>query len=106
MTSCTKSSILIVDDLPDSLRLLRDTLQGQGYKVRSCTTGAMALRGAKAAETDLILLDIKLPDYDGYEVCRQLKADEQTAHIPVIFLSALKSGKKNHRSQSLDIGKK
>ena len=89
MTSCTKGSILIVDDLPDNLRLLRDTLQGQGYKVRSCTTGAMALRGAKAAETDLILLDIKLPDYDGYEVCRQLKADEQTAQIPIIFLSAL-----------------
>ena len=89
MSSCTKGSILIVDDLPDNLRLLRDTLQGQGYKVRSCTTGAMALRGAKAAETDLILLDIKLPDYDGYEVCRQLKADEQTAQIPIIFLSAL-----------------
>jgi CheY-like chemotaxis protein len=45
----------------------------------------MALRGAKAAVTDLILLDIKLPDYDGYEICRQLKADEQTTHIPVIF---------------------
>ncbi len=84
-------SILIVDDLPDNLRVLRDTLQAEGYKVRSCTTGAMALRGAKAAATDLILLDIKLPDYDGYEVCRQLKADEKTAHIPVIFLSALNS---------------
>ncbi|WP_013322603.1 EAL domain-containing protein [Gloeothece verrucosa] len=84
-----KGSILIVDDLPDNLRLLRDTLKGQGYKVRSCTTGAMVLRGAKAAVTDLILLDIKLPDMDGYEICRQLKADEQTASIPVIFLSAL-----------------
>jgi two-component system, cell cycle sensor histidine kinase and response regulator CckA len=85
----SKGSILIVDDLPDNLRLLRDALQGESYKVRSCTTGAMALRGAKAANPDVILLDIKLPDYDGYEVCRQLKADEKTAHIPVIFLSAL-----------------
>lgn len=49
----------------------------------------MALRGAKAAKPDLILLDIKLPDADGYEICKQLKADEQTADIPVIFLSAL-----------------
>jgi two-component system, cell cycle sensor histidine kinase and response regulator CckA len=89
MTVLKKGNILIVDDLPDNLRLLRDTLQGEGYKIRSCTTGAMALRGSKAAQTDLILLDIKLPDCDGYEVCRQLKANEQTAHIPVIFLSAL-----------------
>ncbi|ACK65412.1 response regulator receiver modulated diguanylate cyclase/phosphodiesterase with PAS/PAC sensor(s) [Rippkaea orientalis PCC 8801] len=89
MTDSTKGCLLIVDDLPDNLRLLRDTLQGQGYKVRSCITGMMALRAAKAAVTDLILLDIKLPDYDGYEICRRLKADEQTAHIPVIFLSAL-----------------
>lgn len=85
----SKGSILIVDDLPDNLRLLRDTLKGQGYKVRSCITGAMVLRGAKAAITDLILLDVKLPDIDGYEICRQLKADAQTASIPVIFLSAL-----------------
>jgi len=85
MSSSTQTSILIVDDVPNNLHLLRETLQGQGYKVRSCTTGAMALRGAKAAVTDLILLDIKLPDYDGYEICQQLKADEQTTHIPVIF---------------------
>ncbi len=89
MTFLSQGSILIVDDLPDNLRLLRDTLKKQGYKVRSCTTGTMVLRGAKAAVTDLILLDIKLPDYNGYEICRQLKADEQTANIPVIFLSAL-----------------
>ncbi len=86
-----KGSILVVDDSLDNLRLLRDTLQGQGYKVRACDTGAMALRGASAAPTDLILLDIKLPDYDGYEVCQQLKADKATANIPIIFLSALTS---------------
>ncbi len=84
-----RGNILIVDDLPDNLRLLRDTLKAQGYKVRSATTGAMAIRAAKSPWTELILLDIKLPDLDGYEVCKQLKSDEQTAAIPIIFLSAL-----------------
>ncbi|WP_333343773.1 EAL domain-containing protein [Microcoleus sp. w1-18aA5] len=84
-----RGNILIVDDLPDNLRLLRDTLSAQGYKVRSATTGAMALRAAQSPSTELILLDIKLPDQDGYEVCRKLKLDERTADIPIIFLSAL-----------------
>ncbi|MEG4959934.1 MULTISPECIES: EAL domain-containing protein [unclassified Microcoleus] len=84
-----RGNILIVDDLPDNLRLLRDTLSEQGYKVRSATTGAMALRAAQSPATELILLDIKLPDIDGYEVCRQLKSEYRTADIPVVFLSAL-----------------
>jgi len=84
-----RGNILVVDDLPDNLRLLRDTLTKEGYKVRSATTGLMALRAAQSLSTELILLDIKLPDLDGYEVCRKLKADERTADIPVIFLSAL-----------------
>jgi diguanylate cyclase (GGDEF)-like protein/PAS domain S-box-containing protein len=84
-----RGNILIVDDLPDNLRLLRDTLSEEGYKVRSATTGAMALRAAQSPWTELILLDIKLPDLDGYEVCKLLKSDDRTANIPVIFLSAL-----------------
>ncbi|MEG4854915.1 EAL domain-containing protein [Microcoleus sp. B5-D4] len=84
-----RGNILIVDDLPDNLRLLRDTLRAEGYKVRSAITGAMAIRAAQSPSTELILLDIKLPDIDGYEVCRQLKSDERTAEIPIIFLSAL-----------------
>ncbi len=84
-----RGDILIVDDLPDNLRLLRDTLSAQGYKVRSATTGAMAIRAAKSPATELILLDIKLPDLDGYEVCRQLKSNKQTEDIPIVFLSAL-----------------
>ncbi|ELR96968.1 EAL domain-containing protein [Gloeocapsa sp. PCC 73106] len=88
-TNNHRGDILIVDDLPDNLRLLKDALSERGYKVRSATTGAIALRASQAPSTELILLDIKLPDYDGYEVCRQLKANRQTADIPVIFLSAL-----------------
>ncbi|MBD1826922.1 EAL domain-containing protein [Microcoleus vaginatus GB1-A2] len=84
-----RGNILIVDDLPDNLRLLRDTLRAEGYKVRSALTGEMAIRAAQSPSTELILLDIKLPDIDGYEVCRQLKSDERTADIPIIFLSAL-----------------
>ncbi|MEG4022832.1 diguanylate cyclase [Microcoleus sp. S13C4] len=84
-----RGNILIVDDLPDNLHLLGRTLKRHGYKVRSVTTGAMALRAAQSPSTELILLDIKLPDIDGYEVCKQLKSDEQTTGIPIIFLSAL-----------------
>ncbi|MEG5039450.1 MULTISPECIES: diguanylate cyclase domain-containing protein [unclassified Microcoleus] len=84
-----RGNILIVDDLPDNLRLLSRTLSAHGYKVRSATTGEMALRAAQLPGTELILLDIKLPDLDGYEVCKQLKSDEQTTGIPIIFLSAL-----------------
>ena len=84
-----RGNILIVDDRPDNLRLLGLTLSAHGYKVRCAPTGAMALRAAQSPWTELILLDIKLPDIDGYEVCKQLKSDEKTAGIPIIFLSAL-----------------
>ncbi len=84
-----KGNILIVDDTPDNLRLLSNALTEQGYKVRSVINGAMALMGTKAAPPDLILLDINMPQMNGYEVCEALKADEQTREIPVIFISAL-----------------
>ena len=84
-----RGNILIVDDLPANLRLLSLTLRTHGYNVRGATTGAMALRAAQSPWTELILLDIQLPDIDGYEVCKQLKSDEQTTGIPIIFLSAL-----------------
>ncbi|MDF5717574.1 MAG: response regulator [Rhizonema sp. NSF051] len=85
----SKTEILVVDDLPDNLRLVSNLLVEQGYIVRKATNGAMALRSAKAAPPDLILLDINMPDIDGYEVCRQLKTFDNTRAIPVIFLSAL-----------------
>jgi len=84
-----KGNILIVDDLPNNLRFLSSALTEQGYKVRGAIDGRMALTVAKAAVPDLILLDIKMPDMDGYEVCQSLKIDEQTCEIPVIFISAL-----------------
>jgi diguanylate cyclase (GGDEF)-like protein len=82
-------SILVVDDIADNLKVLSSTLTQQGYQVRCAKNGLTALLGASKIQPNLILLDIKMPDLDGYEVCQKLKADERTRHIPVIFLSAL-----------------
>jgi CheY-like chemotaxis protein len=84
-----KGNILIVDDLIENLHFLTNILIEQGYKVRSVTNGKMALRTARNNPPDAILLDIKMPDIDGYQVCSILKAEEETSDIPIIFLSAL-----------------
>jgi diguanylate cyclase (GGDEF)-like protein len=82
-------NILLVDDTPDNLRLLVKILESQGYLVRKALNGRMALQGAHRQPPNLILLDITMPEMDGYEVCQQLKASEVTANIPIIFISAL-----------------
>jgi diguanylate cyclase (GGDEF)-like protein len=82
-------NILVVDDTPDNLRVLSASLGEKGYQVRCAKNGSMALIAAIKEPPDLILLDIKMPDMDGYQVCQQLKANEKTRDIPVIFLSAL-----------------
>ncbi len=84
-----KGNILIVDDLPENLRFLTEILTNNGYKVRCVTNGAMALRTVRHYPPDAILLDIKMPDMDGYQVCEALKSDEKASEIPIIFLSAL-----------------
>ncbi len=84
-----RCDILVVDDNPQNLRLLSDLLAAEGYSVRKSLNGHMALSAIRSARPDLILLDIMMPEMDGYEVCQQLKAQPDTAEIPVIFLSAL-----------------
>lgn len=84
-----KGDILVIDDTPENLHLLSAMLTAQGYKVRSVTKGSTGLRGAQAAPPDLILLDIKMPEMSGYEVCQSLKSDKRTRDLPVIFISAL-----------------
>lgn len=84
-----KADILIVDDTLENLRLLSNTLIQMGYKVRGVMNGQMAIMAVQTLPPDLILLDIKMTDMDGYAVCQFLKANEQTRDIPVIFLSAL-----------------
>jgi len=83
------ASILVVDDKPNNLRLLANILSEQGYVVRPLRDGRMVLPSVLNQRPDLILLDIRMPEMDGFEVCQQLKANEKTRDIPVIFISAL-----------------
>ena len=85
----TVPSILVVDDTPENLQLLSGMLKGCGYKARPAPSGEMALRAAANDPPDLILLDINMPEMNGYQVCQRLKADSALAPIPVIFISAL-----------------
>lgn len=86
-----QGGIVIVDDNPDNLRVLSGILQQAHYKVRPAVSGEMALRAIETLPPELILLDIRMPGMDGYEVCRRLKENEASSDIPVIFISALQS---------------
>lgn len=87
--SLTKGTVLVVDDNPSNLNLLSNLLREHGYEARPAISGSLALRSLRLSLPDLILLDIKMPEMDGYEVCSQLKANERTRDIPVIFVSAM-----------------
>ncbi|MGD9189260.1 MAG: response regulator [Desulfobacteraceae bacterium] len=81
--------ILIVDDSTDNLKILSRMLKERGYRVRPAANGRHALKSVAASLPDLILLDVKMPVMDGYEVCRRLKSDQHSRNVPVIFISAL-----------------
>jgi signal transduction histidine kinase len=83
------ASVLVVDDTVMNLHLLSDLLGKHGYEVRAVTSGRQALQAVEHDPPDLILLDIAMPEMDGYEVCRQLRAMERSKDVPVIFLTAL-----------------
>jgi diguanylate cyclase (GGDEF)-like protein len=85
----SRSKILLVDDTPANLHILSKMLAIKGHKVRAVTDGLLAITSALAAPPDLILLDISMPDIDGYETCRRLKSNPLTADIPIIFISAM-----------------
>jgi two-component system, sensor histidine kinase and response regulator len=87
------SDIMIVDDNPTNLKLLEDMLAQQGHEVRSFPLGRLALAAAMKNPPDLILLDINMPELNGYEVCERLKSSAELSDIPVIFLSALNETK-------------
>jgi sigma-B regulation protein RsbU (phosphoserine phosphatase) len=84
-----KGSILIVDDTPANLQLLARMLADRGYQVRPVLDGQLALASVEAEPPDLILLDIRMPEMNGYQVCERLQANPSTRQIPVIFLSAM-----------------
>jgi PAS domain S-box-containing protein len=90
MIQSTKQyDILIVDDNPDNLKLLSRMLKERGCRIRPAANGRHCLKSVAARLPDLILLDVKMPVMDGYEVCRRLKADQHSRNVPVIFISAL-----------------
>jgi CheY-like chemotaxis protein len=80
-------TVLIVDDTPDNITLLSSLLKDK-YNTKIANSGATALQIVAAAPVDLILLDIMMPDMDGFETCRRLKADPRSSAIPVVFLTA------------------
>lgn len=99
--SCN-ATLLIVDDHPDNVRSLALLLSDSGYLVRKATSGEMALETIQIAKPDLVLLDVRMPDMDGYEVCERLKANPSTRDVPVIFLSA--SNDTDNKIQAFAVG--
>jgi len=88
-------TILIIDDTPANLKLLHDVLTKEGYRIRIANSPVQGLQSAKSAPPDLILLDVQMPEMDGYTLCAELKADPLTNPIPVIFISAAHDGTLN-----------
>jgi signal transduction histidine kinase len=88
-TELRGATLLIVDDKPQNLRLISDFLAEQGFELMLTRSGAQALERARLAAPELVLLDLRMPDMDGFEVCRRLKADPATAALPVIFMTAV-----------------
>ena len=86
-----KDSILIIDDDPDTIEFLRIVFTVRGRELTGAPTGTEGLRLARERHFDLILVDVMMPDIDGYEVCRRLRADPATANIPIVILTARSS---------------
>jgi len=84
-----KPTILIVDDTPANLGVVVEGLESRGYRLLIAQDGAEGLKRAALVKPDLILLDVMMPELDGFEVCRCLKSDAETADIPVVFMTAL-----------------
>lgn len=93
--------IMVVDDEPDLLRLLKRILGRRGYEVITSSSGRECLRKAKTEKLDLILLDIMMPDMDGWEVCKALKTDPKTKKIPVVVITVMTGGESVQRGLRL-----
>jgi two-component system sensor histidine kinase/response regulator len=101
-SSAPRSSVLIVDDITKNLQVVGTILRQAGYAVTPATSGTEALEGVRVQLPDLILLDLMMPEMDGLEVCRRLKADPATRQIPVIFLTA--SNEMEHLVEGFAVG--
>jgi CheY-like chemotaxis protein len=87
-TNAGKQMIMLVDDFPSTLMVLEKMLKRANYNVRTFSSGKLALEAVEEVNPDLVLLDIEMPDMDGYEVCTKLKANPRLTDVPVLFLSA------------------
>lgn len=96
------AKILVVDDYPANRMTAMALLALEGYEVSEAESGAIALERVMKIQPDLILLDVMMPEMDGFEVCQQLKQDEQTRLIPVIFITALND--KQSRIRGIEAG--
>lgn len=97
-----KGTILVVEDNLETLKMMIDILQPEGYRTLPANSGTIALGAMASQLPDLVLLDIRMPDIGGFEVCRRLKADDRTRHIPIIFLSA--EADRNERVEVFGLG--
>ncbi len=97
-----RPKILIVDDQPDNIELLSTILAFRGYRIEECDRGLLAIELARSNPPDLILLDVSMPEMDGFEVCQILKSDCATQAIPIIFISALKEV--NDKTKAFKVG--
>lgn len=93
--------ILIVDDIPDNIRVLSSMLADEGIEISTATSGRRALKIAERYPPDLVLLDVMMPEMDGYEVCRLMKADPLLRGVPIIFISALADAENEIRGLAL-----
>ncbi|HEY0049926.1 MAG TPA: response regulator, partial [Pyrinomonadaceae bacterium] len=98
----SKGDIVIVDDNPNNLALLAGILRDNGYQARVAKSGARALEMIAFQAPELVLLDIEMPEMDGYEVCRRLKANQLLQAFPVIFISAL--GETGDKVKGFEVG--
>src|SRR5436190_12014335 len=94
--------ILVVDDVPANVKLLEARLSAEYFDVTTASNGAEALAICGRAECDIVLLDVMMPDMDGFEVCRRLKSDPATHYIPVVMITALDSP--SDRVRCLEVG--
>lgn len=100
--SLVTARVLIVDDIPTNVRLLQARLTAEYYEVLTASSGAEALDICQNSEVDIVLLDVMMPEMDGFEVCRRLKANPKTHHLPVLMITAL--DQPSDRVQGLDAG--
>jgi len=89
MMNLNNNTVLIVDDEPENIQVISDFLENQGIEVMVAKNGYDGISRAKKGQPDLILLDIRMPDMDGYEVCHRIKSDESIKNIPIIFMTGL-----------------